>query len=154
MAKKKKDVRPSDARRLAARMGRQTEALLLALNAANLTLTLAVPCAVVELTRAEAVPGFVVTIFTVVLWMKLVSFAHCNYDLRRAPRAGQGASPVLIRALQLWPAARAPRGTGRLPCAYPTSASGASRRSCAQRKAPGGSCSRRPVSPDSAADAE
>ena len=87
MAKKKKDVRPSDARRLAARMGRQTEALLLALNAANLTAALGVPCAVVELTHAEAVPGFVVTIFTVVLWMKLVSFAHCNYDLRCAVHA-------------------------------------------------------------------
>ncbi|KAK9820951.1 hypothetical protein WJX81_004802 [Elliptochloris bilobata] len=87
MAKKKKDVRPSDARRLAARMGRQTEAVLFALNAANLTAALGVPCAVVELTHAEAVPGFVVTIFTVVLWMKLVSFAHCNYDLRSRRRA-------------------------------------------------------------------
>ena len=86
MAKKKKDVRPSDARRLAARMGRQTEALLFALNAVNLVAALGVPCAVVELTHSEAVPGFVVTIFTVVLWMKLVSFAHCNYDLRCAAR--------------------------------------------------------------------
>lgn len=94
MAKKKKDVRPSDARRLAARMGRQTEALLFALNAANLTAALGVPCAVVELTHSEAVPGFVVTIFTVVLWMKLVSFAHCNYDLRCAARSrGARAAP-------------------------------------------------------------
>lgn len=86
MAKKKKEVRPSDARRLAARMGRQTEALLFALNAGNLVAALGLPCAVVDFTHAEAVPGFVVTIFTVVLWMKLVSFAHCNYDLRRAPQ--------------------------------------------------------------------
>ena len=38
-----------------------------------------------ELTRAEPVPGFVVVTCTVILWMKLVSYAHCNYDFRRAP---------------------------------------------------------------------
>ena len=38
----------------------------------------------VELTRAEPVPGFVVVTCTVILWMKLLSYAHCNADFRRA----------------------------------------------------------------------
>lgn len=81
-AKKKKELRPSDARRLAAKMGRSTEWMLFALHVVNLLLTLLVPSAVVELTHAEPVPGFFVVVCTVILWMKLVSYAHCNYDLR------------------------------------------------------------------------
>ncbi len=83
-AKKKKELRPSDARRLAAKMGRSTEWLLFALHVTNLFSTLAVPCYVVETTHAEPVPGFFVVVCTVILWMKLVSYAHCNYDLRCA----------------------------------------------------------------------
>ena len=41
-ARKKKELRPSDARRIAARLGRQTELLLLLLNALNLVATLLV----------------------------------------------------------------------------------------------------------------
>ena len=81
-AKKKKELRPSDARRMAAKMGRSTEWMLFALHVVNLLCTLLVPSAVVELTHAEPVPGFVVVVCTVILWMKLVSYAHCNYDLR------------------------------------------------------------------------
>ena len=78
-------MRPSDARRKAARMGRRTEAILGVLNTANTTAALVLPSAVVHLTAAEPVPSFVIVIFTIVLWMKLVSYAHCNMDFRRAP---------------------------------------------------------------------
>lgn len=98
-ARKKKDLRPSDARRLAAKMGRSTEWLLFSLNVVNVLCTLLVPSAVVELTHAEPVPGFFVVMCTVILWMKLVSYAHCNYDLRHVP--------FLVRASRLtvacWP---------------------------------------------------
>lgn len=80
--RKKEDLRPSDARRLAAKSARRTETLLLVLNTVNLLCTLLVPSAVVELTHAEPVPGFVVVMCTVILWMKLVSYAHCNHELR------------------------------------------------------------------------
>lgn len=85
IAKRKKEVRPVDARRTAARMGRRTEALLGVLNTANTTAVMVGPCAVVHLTNAEPVPSFVIVVFTIVLWMKLVSFAHCNMDLRCDP---------------------------------------------------------------------
>jgi len=94
-ARKKKDLRPSDARRLAAKMGRSTEWLLFSLNVVNVLCTLLVPSAVVELTHAEPVPGFFVVVCTVILWMKLVSYAHCNYDLRC------GVSPSLKSSLAL-----------------------------------------------------
>ncbi|CAL8469029.1 g8570 [Coccomyxa elongata] len=91
-AKKKKDLRPSDARRLAAKMGRSTEWMLFALHVLNLLCTMLVPSAVVELTHAEPVPGFFVVMCTVILWMKLVSYAHCNYDLRARRRAADHRS--------------------------------------------------------------
>jgi hypothetical protein len=98
-AKRKKDLRPSDARRVAAKMARTTEALLLVLNVLNLLFTLLVPSAVVELTHAEPVPGFVVVACAVILWMKLVSYAHCNHELR----CGRGRIPLhLGNMLLLW----------------------------------------------------
>jgi diacylglycerol O-acyltransferase-1 len=39
--------------------------------------------------QAEAGPGFLLTLCTIVVWMKLVSYAHCNSDLRAARRLGQ-----------------------------------------------------------------
>lgn len=63
-------------------MAAATEWALFLLNAANTSAALLVPCCLVTVTRADIIPGFVVTISTVVLWMKLVSYAHCNYDLR------------------------------------------------------------------------
>lgn len=66
-------------------MARRTEAALAVLNVTNTTLVLVVPCTAVHVTKAEPVPSFVIVIFTIVLWMKLVSYAHCNMDLRWAP---------------------------------------------------------------------
>ena len=39
--------------------------------------------------QAEAGPGFLLTLCTLVVWMKLVSYAHCNADLRAARRLKQ-----------------------------------------------------------------
>ena len=53
-----------------------------------------VPCAVVEVTQAEPVPGFFVVMCTVILWMKLVSYAHCNHDFRCAPPTPPRQAPL------------------------------------------------------------
>lgn len=83
VAKRKKgDVRPADARRLAARMARSNETLLWFVNAANVIATIVVPSWTVQYTHAEPVPSFFLMLFTVVLMMKLVSYAHCNSALR------------------------------------------------------------------------
>ena len=63
-------------------MRNATEWTLFTLNLANTSAALAVPCGLVTLTRADLIPGFLVTISAVILWLKLVSYAHCNYDLR------------------------------------------------------------------------
>jgi diacylglycerol O-acyltransferase-1 len=59
-----------------------TEWVLFVLNALNTSAALLVPCALVTRTRADIVPGFLITVSAVILWMKLVSYAHCNHDLR------------------------------------------------------------------------
>ena len=82
MAKRKRDTPPAEARRIASRMGARTEATLWTLNAVNTTAVLVLPSAVVHLTTAQFVPSFVVVILTIVQWMKMVSYAHCNQDLR------------------------------------------------------------------------
>lgn len=81
-ARRKRDLRPSDARRLAVQMRYATEWALFVLNLANTSAVLLVPCGLVMATRADIIPGFLVTISAVILWLKLVSYAHCNYDLR------------------------------------------------------------------------
>ena len=81
-ARRKRDLRPSDARRLAAQMRYATEWALFVLNLANTSAVLLVPCGLVTATHADIIPGFLVTISAVILWLKLVSYAHCNYDLR------------------------------------------------------------------------
>ncbi|KAL6767189.1 DGAT1 [Auxenochlorella protothecoides x Auxenochlorella symbiontica] len=63
------------------------EWLILALNVANTSAMLAVPSAVIHYTDSEVLPGFALTAVAIVLWMKAVSYAHCNWDLRCARRA-------------------------------------------------------------------
>lgn len=65
-------------------MAATTEWSLFLLNLANTAAALAVPCCLVTSTHADVVPGFVITMAAVVLWLKLVSYAHCNHDLRCA----------------------------------------------------------------------
>jgi hypothetical protein len=68
---------------------RSSELLLLACNLANTTVALALPCAVLTYTEADPLPGFALVIPAFILWMKLVSYSHCCWDLRRARRAGE-----------------------------------------------------------------
>lgn len=63
-------------------MARVTESICLVANTLNVSLALFIPCAVIQYTKAEPVPGSVVSAFTIVLFLKLVSYAHCNGELR------------------------------------------------------------------------
>ena len=82
VAKRKKNLSPADARRLAASMGKRSEALLAMFNTVNIISVLLIPSLVISLTIAEPLPGGSVIFMAMVLWMKLVSYAHCNADLR------------------------------------------------------------------------
>jgi hypothetical protein len=42
----------------------------------------ALPCAVIHVTQSAPLPGFILLSCALVLWMKLVSYAHANADLR------------------------------------------------------------------------
>lgn len=57
------------------------------------SLTLLVPCWAVATQRGDpadvAIPGFLLVGSTIVLWMKLVSYAHCGHDCRSLRRAGE-----------------------------------------------------------------
>lgn len=58
--------------------------------------------------QADAAPGFVLTLCTLTVWMKLVSYAHCHHDLRAAHRANllrpgeRGAPGAAAACLQGW----------------------------------------------------
>lgn len=63
-------------------MARVTETFCLLANSVNAALALFLPCYVIQVTEAEVVPGSILTAFTIVLFLKLVSYAHCNGELR------------------------------------------------------------------------
>ena len=63
-------------------MGKRSEALLAMFNTVNIISVLLIPSLVISLTIAEPLPGGSVIFMAMVLWMKLVSYAHCNADLR------------------------------------------------------------------------
>ena len=97
------------------------EHLLFLLNFLNTSAALLAPCAIILHTRAELLPGFALTMAVCILWLKLVSYAHVNWDYRWveviARAAGtQGTS----RATGL---GRRPAGTGHctksLPATHP-----------------------------------
>ena len=48
------------------------------------TCVVGMPCAVIHVTQSAPLPGFILLSFALVLWMKLVSYAHANADLRGA----------------------------------------------------------------------
>eukprot|EP00884_Botryococcus_braunii_P001150 jgi/Botrbrau1/11035/Bobra.92_2s0008.1 len=104
-AKKKKELKPSDARKAAAAMARVTESICLIANTVNVALALFIPCAVIQYTKAEPVPGSVVSAFTIVLFLKLVSYAHCNGELRQAKRTADlkpGGSAAELHEAGVW----------------------------------------------------
>lgn len=78
----KKGLSPQELRRTAAAMGAVTERLIIALHAINIIAELLVPCIIIEATKADPLPSFALVTMSVVWWMKLVSYAHMNWDLR------------------------------------------------------------------------
>lgn len=63
------------------------ESVTLLANVLNTAAVILMPWAVIHYTVAEPLPGFILLSAALVLWMKLVSFAHANADLRHARRA-------------------------------------------------------------------
>jgi hypothetical protein len=54
--------------------------------------------------QADLLPGFALTLMTITLWMKLVSYAHCHTDLRDAHRqvGAVGAAAVGVGSRGCW----------------------------------------------------
>ncbi len=57
----------------------------------NACAALGLPIAVIHVTQAAPLPGFILLSAALVLWMKLVSYAHANADLRGQWRAAGAA---------------------------------------------------------------
>lgn len=82
--KKADDGTMVDRRR--ARRKRITEGMIGFLNIFNMTIVLLVPFHIITVTNAEPLPSFGLTMVTIVLWLKLVSFIHVNWSLRQLKR--------------------------------------------------------------------
>lgn len=65
---------------------RQTEVLMLLLHTLCSGAAFLLPCIVIHLTQADAVPGIFLMLWTLTVVMKLISYAHCHTDLRAAHR--------------------------------------------------------------------
>ena len=61
----------------------------LAAHTVNAAAALLLPLAGVWRVEGPPVVGFIVTMFTVIGWMKIVSYAHCNHDLRLSAAKGE-----------------------------------------------------------------
>lgn len=88
-ASRKREVGYTELKRAAARRANATEHLLFLLNFLNTSAELLLPSFIILHTRAELLPGFALTMATCILWLKLVSYAHVNWDLRVARRRGE-----------------------------------------------------------------
>lgn len=58
------------------------EHLIFLLNLLNTSAAMLVPCFIILHTKAELLPGFALTMAVCILWLKLVSYAHVNWDYR------------------------------------------------------------------------
>lgn len=87
----KKGMPRSEARRTArgSSLLLRTDTWMAALNLCNLTVELVGPCAVVLCTPPDPLSSFFLVFTAVVWWLKLVSYAHTNWDLRNARRFDQ-----------------------------------------------------------------
>lgn len=86
---RKRGVAYSEAKRRQQQQALLSENLVLALNVLNTSAVLVVPSVVMHVTQSEPLPGFALTMVATVLWLKLVSYAHVNYDFRMARRKGE-----------------------------------------------------------------
>jgi len=48
----------------------------------SMTLPIAVPVLVLHWTEGDVLPNVVLVLCAITLWMKLISYAQCNWDLR------------------------------------------------------------------------
>ena len=87
-ANHKRGVGFGEARRRQQRQMLLSENFILLLNVANINAALVGPAVVIALTHAEPLPGFALTMAAAILWLKLVSYAHVNWDLRWVSRGG------------------------------------------------------------------
>ena len=90
------------------------EHLIFVLNLINTTAQLLLPCFIILHTKAELLPGFALTMAVCVLWLKLVSYAHVNWDYRwlwvgrrggqegRAGRSGRAGGLAVVLGRQWW----------------------------------------------------
>ncbi|KAI7841389.1 hypothetical protein COHA_005007 [Chlorella ohadii] len=88
-ASRKREVGYHEMKRAAARRASATEHLIFLLNLFNTSAALLVPCFIMLHTKAELLPGFALTMAVCILWLKLVSYAHVNWDYRVARRRGE-----------------------------------------------------------------
>eukprot|EP01025_Chloroclados_australasicus_P052422 TRINITY_DN6110_c0_g2_i2.p1 TRINITY_DN6110_c0_g2~~TRINITY_DN6110_c0_g2_i2.p1 ORF type:complete len:673 (-),score=48.10 TRINITY_DN6110_c0_g2_i2:283-2301(-) len=63
--------------------------LIVALNLILVAFVLIIPVTVIMHTESDLIPGIILMMCSVVLFMKLLSFCHCNWDLRRQFRKGE-----------------------------------------------------------------
>ncbi|GLI60498.1 hypothetical protein VaNZ11_002660, partial [Volvox africanus] len=88
LSKRKEMAEEAVAREVRVR-ARAHEWLLFLANLASTSCAIGLPWAVISLTRAEPISGGILITLAVVLWMKLVSYHHCCFDLRAARRCGE-----------------------------------------------------------------
>lgn len=82
-ASSKKGISPATARRNANRFAFLQEAVIFLLNAVLIAAELGIPVYNVLMNAAvPVIPGFILIVFTSVVFLKLVSYVHCNWDLR------------------------------------------------------------------------
>lgn len=86
---KRDDVKEGAARRALRSREQATEWGLFLANTATTTCVLGLPWYIISATKAEPISGSILMFLAVVLWMKLVSYHHCCFDLRMARRCGE-----------------------------------------------------------------
>ncbi len=82
-ASTKKGISPATAHRTANKWGRRHEAGIFLASSSIIAAELGFPVYQVLMNAAvPVIPGFILIVFTSVVFLKLVSYVHCNWDLR------------------------------------------------------------------------
>eukprot|EP00879_Flechtneria_rotunda_P001155 GHRR01001301.1.p1 GENE.GHRR01001301.1~~GHRR01001301.1.p1 ORF type:complete len:734 (+),score=273.16 GHRR01001301.1:306-2204(+) len=96
----KKDVAPKQLQKELAAKAASHEGLLLALHILNVGCSLVLPCAMVLYNEATLVPSFALTFTSIITFMKLTSYAHCNITLRKHARNKAAAAIAAAAAAE------------------------------------------------------
>ena len=79
----KKVISPAQARRAAEHLTKWHETLTITLSTCVIAIEVGVPvCTVLNDSAVPVIPGFILVMVTSVVFLKLVSYVHCNWDLR------------------------------------------------------------------------